>query len=46
MFKYQVMAIEKNVGNEMHSPQSNVNYANFVSLPPTPNWCHQRDTEE
>ena len=38
MFKYQMMAIQKNVGNEIHSPQSNVNYTNFVSPPPTSYW--------
>ena len=46
MFKYQMMAMQKNMGNEIYSPQSNVNYTNFVSPPPTPNWFHQRDTEE
>ena len=46
MFKYQMMAIQKNMGNEIHSAQSNVNYTNFVSPPATPNWYHQRDTEE
>ena len=34
MFKYQMMAIQKNMGNEIHLPQSNVNYTNFVSPPP------------
>ena len=38
MFKYQMIAIQKNMGNEIHSPQSNVNYINFVSPPPTHNW--------
>ena len=37
MLKYQMMVIKKNMGNEIHSPQSNVNYTNFVSPPPTPN---------
>ena len=37
MLKYQMMVIQKNMGNEIHSPQSNVNYTNFVSPPPTPN---------
>ena len=37
MFKYQMMAIQKNIRNEIHSPQSNVNYTNFVSTPSTPN---------
>ena len=46
MLKYQMMAIQKNMGNEIHSPQSNVNYINFVSRPVTPNWCHLRNTEE
>ena len=46
MFKYQMMAIQKNMGNEIHSAQSNVNYTNFVSPPATPSWYHQRDTEE
>ena len=46
MFKCQMMAIQKNMGNEIHSPQSNVNYANFVSPPLTPNWYHQRHSEE
>ena len=46
MFKYQMMAIQKNMGNEIHSAQSNVNYTNFVSPPATPNWYHQCDTEE
>ena len=46
MFKYQMMAIQKNMGNEIYSPQSNVNYTNFVSPPPTPNWYHQRHTDE
>ena len=46
MFKYQMMAIQKNTGNEIHSPQSNDNYTNFVSPPLTPNWFHQHNTEE
>ena len=46
MFKYQMMAIQQNMGNEMHSLQSNVYYTYFVSPPPIPNWYHQRHAKE
>ena len=46
MFKYQMMAIQKNMGKEVHLPQSDVNYTNFVSPPVTPNWYHQCNIEE
>ena len=46
MFKYQMMAIQKNMGNEMHSLQSNVYYTYFVSPPPIPDWYHQHNAKE
>ena len=46
MFDYEMIAIQKNMGNEVHLPQSDVNYTNFVSSPLTPNWYHQCNIEE
>ena len=43
MAKHELRSV---MGNKIHSPQSNVNYTNFVSPPPTPNWYHQRHTDE
>ena len=34
MFKYQIMMVQKNMGNQIHLPQSDVNCTNFVSPPP------------
>ena len=43
MAKHELRSV---MGNKIHSLQSNVNYTNFVSPPPTPNWYHQRHTDE